>query len=248
MLYALKIATRYLTANKAQTALLVTGVAVGVFIFIFMSALIGGLAEFILSRTVGDISHITIEAEDRDPAVLIDVPGHVLTVTERGRTRTATLAEAETWLPLIEAVPGVRAVSPQITGAGFLTRGAQVSQVSVTGVEPGRESAILDLDGYIVEGTARLGSGLIVLGRDLADDLALSLGQTVRLQSSGGVTALLTLSGIFETGNGAMDGARAFVSLPVARTLFAMPQGVTRIEIKLDDLNAADATALRIRS
>jgi lipoprotein-releasing system permease protein len=248
MLYALKIAIRYLTANKAQTALLVTGVAVGVFIFIFMSALIGGLAEFILSRTVGDISHITIEAEDRDPAVLIDVPGHVLTVTERGRTRTATLAEAETWLPLIEAVPGVRAVSPQITGAGFLTRGAQVSQVSVTGVEPGRESAILDLDGYIVEGTARLGSGLIVLGRDLADDLALSLGQTVRLQSSGGVTALLTLSGIFETGNGAMDGARAFVSLPVARTLFAMPQGVTRIEIKLDDLNAADATALRIQS
>lgn len=248
MLYALKIATRYLTANKAQTSLLVTGVAVGVFIFIFMSALIGGLAEFILSRTVGDISHITIEAEDRDPAVLIDAPGHVLTVTERGRTRTATLAEAETWLPLIETVPGVRAVSPQITGAGFLTRGAQVSQVSVTGVEPGRESAILDLDGYIVEGSARLGSGLIVLGRDLADDLALSLGQTVRLQSSGEVTALLTVSGVFETGNGAMDGARAFVSLPVARTLFAMPQGVTRIEIKLDDLNAANATALRIRS
>jgi lipoprotein-releasing system permease protein len=27
-----------------------------------------------------------------------------------------------------------------------------------------------------------------------------------------------------------------------------MPQGVTRIEIKLDDLNAADATALRIRA
>jgi lipoprotein-releasing system permease protein len=248
MLYALKIATRYLTANKAQTALLITGVAVGVFIFIFMSALIGGLAEFILSRTVGDISHITIEAEDRDPAVLIDAPGHVLTVTERGRTRTATLAEAETWLPLIEAVPGVRAVSPQIGGAGFLTRGAQVSQVSITGVLPGRESAILDLDGYIVEGSARLGSGLIVLGRDLTDDLALSLGQTVRIQTSSGATALLTLSGVFDTGNGAMDGARAFVSLSVARTLFAMPQGVTRIEIKLDDLNDADATALRIRS
>ncbi|MCU4652674.1 ABC transporter permease [Roseibacterium sp. SDUM158016] len=248
MLYALKIATRYLTTNKAQTALLITGVAVGVFIFIFMSALIGGLAEFILSRTVGDLSHVTIEAEDPDPPLLIAPAGHVLTVTERGRTRNATLAEAETWLPLIEAVPGVRAVSPQIAGAGFLTRGAQVSQVSVTGVMPGRESAILDLDGYIVEGSARLGSGLIVLGRDLADDLSLSLGQTVRLQSSGGVTALLTLSGIFETGNGAMDGARAFVSLPVARTLFAMPQGVTRIEIKLDDLNAADATALRIRA
>ncbi|WP_282129612.1 ABC transporter permease [Roseobacter litoralis] len=246
MLYALKIAGRYLTASKAQTTLLVVGVAVGVFIFIFMSALIGGLAEFILSRTVGDIAHITIEAEIDDPAVLISVQGHVLSVIERGSTRTATLSDAATWLPLIEAVPGVRAVSPQITGAGFLTRGAQVAQVSVTGVEPGRESAILDLEGYMIEGTVRLGSGLIVLGVDLADDLALSLGQTLRLQSSNGVTATLTLNGIFDTGNGGMDGARAFVSLATARTLFAMPQGVTQIEIKLDDLNAADTIALRI--
>jgi lipoprotein-releasing system permease protein len=248
MLYALKIATRYLAANKAQTALLVSGVAVGVFIFIFMSALIGGLAEFILSRTVGDISHITIEAETADPAVLISPEGHVLVVAERGRARAANLAEAATWLPLIEAVPGVRAVSPQITGAGFLTRGAQVSQVSVSGVEPGRESAILDLAGYMVAGDVRLGSGLIVLGRDLADDLALSVGQTLRLQSANGVTSTLTLSGVFKTGNGGMDGARAFVSLSTARTLFSMPQGVTRIEIKLDDLNAADATAQRIRA
>ncbi|MFW2448252.1 MAG: ABC transporter permease [Qipengyuania pacifica] len=248
MLYALKIATRYLTANKAQTALLVSGVAVGVFIFIFMSALIGGLAEFILSRTVGDISHITIEAETADPAVLISPEGHVLVVAERSHARAANLAEAATWLPLIEAVPGVRAVSPQITGAGFLTRGAQVSQVSVTGVEPGRESTILDLAGYMVAGDVRLGSGLIVLGRDLADDLALSVGQSLRLQSSNGVTSTLTLSGIFKTGNGGMDGARAFVSLSTARTLFSMPQGVTRIEIKLNDLNAADATAQRIRA
>ncbi|WP_417713188.1 ABC transporter permease [Pseudophaeobacter arcticus] len=250
MLYALKIAGRYLTASKAQTALLVVGVAVGVFIFIFMSALIGGLAEFILSRTVGDISHITIEAEIDDPAVLISPNdldgGHVLFVTERGRDRTATLNDAATWLPLIQAVPGVRAVSPQITGAGFLTRGAQVAQVSVTGLEPGKESAILDLEGYMVAGTVRLGSGLIVLGNRLTDDLALSLGQTLRLQSSNGVTATLTLSGIFDTGNGGMDGARAFVSLSTARTLFAMPQGVTQIEIKLNDLNAADTTALRI--
>jgi lipoprotein-releasing system permease protein len=158
------------------------------------------------------------------------------------------LTNEETWGPLIQALPGVIAVSPQISGAGFLTRGAQVAQVGVTGVEPGRESAILDLDGYMVDGSARLGSGLVVLGQSLADDLSLRLGQTVRLQSSAGVSTVLTLSGIFKTGNGMLDDSSLFVSLSTARTLFALPQGVTRIEIKLSDLNAADATALRIRA
>ena len=248
MLYALKIATRYLTASKSQTSLLVLGVAVGVFIFIFMSALIGGLAEFILSRTVGDISHVTITAEERDPAILISPDGQILAVVERGRSRTATLAEAATFVPLIETVPGVAAVSPQISGAGFLTRGAQVAQVSVTGLEPGRESAILNLDGYMIQGSARLGSGLIILGETLADELSLRLGQTLRLQSSSGVSAVLTLSGIYKTGNGMIDASSTYVSLSTARTLFALPQGVTRIEIKLADLNTADATALRIRA
>lgn len=112
MLYALKIPARYLTASKAQTALLVTGVPIGVFIFIFMSALIGGLAEFILSRAVGDISHITIEAEADDPPLLITPLDDVLIVTERGGTRTETLAYATTWVPLIVDLPGVIAVTP----------------------------------------------------------------------------------------------------------------------------------------
>jgi lipoprotein-releasing system permease protein len=248
MPYALKIAGRYLTASKAQTGLLVAGVAVGVFIFIFMSALIGGLAQFILSRTVGDISHVTIRAEDHDPTVLIDPGGHVLAAVDRGRARTATLPEAATWVPLIEALPGVRAVSPQITGAGFVIRGAQVGQVSVTGLEPGRESAILDLQGYIVQGSVRLGTGTILLGRSLAEELTLEPGQTVRLRSSVGVEAVLTLGGIFETGNGMTDLGSAFVAQATARTLFALPQGATRIEIRLDDLNAADAIAARIRA
>jgi lipoprotein-releasing system permease protein len=246
MLYALKIASRYLTASKAQTALLVLGVAVGVFIFIFMSALIGGLAEFILSRTAGDISHVTIEAEEAKPALLISPEGTVLLVQETD-TETAQLREATSFIPLLEALPEVKAVSPQISGASFVRRGGQVAQVSITGLESGRESAILDLDGYIVEGSARLQAGAVLLGRTLVDDLGLTLGQTLVLQSSEGVEVALTLTGIYQIGTGGgPDRRMAYVSLPTARTLFAMPQGVSRIEIKLYDLYAADAVTLRV--
>ena len=111
------------------------------------------------------------------------------------------------------SVPGVVAVSPQITGAGFLTRGGQVAQVSVNGLEPGRESAIVNLRSYMVEGSERLGSGIVVLGESLAEEMSLRLGQTLRLQSSGGASAVLTLGGIYDTGNGTIDGSSVFVSL-----------------------------------
>ena len=246
MLYGLKIAARYLTASKAQTALLVVGVAVGVFIFIFMSALIGGLAEFILSRTAGDISHVTIEAEATDPALLMALPGRVLLVQEPS-TNTPQLREAISYAPLIEALPEVKAVSPQITGAGFLRRGTQVAQVSIIGLEPGRESAISDLEGYLVEGEVRLRSGAVLLGKSLVDDMGLALGQTISLESTDGIKAALTLTGIYQIGTGGgPDRRMAYVSLATARTLFEMPQGVSRIEIKLLDLYAADAVALRV--
>lgn len=245
MLYSLKIAGRYLTAAKAQTALLVLGVAVGVFIFIFMSALIGGLAEFIISRTVGDISHVTIQAERDLPEQLVDLPGQTLLVQERS-SRAALLTTAEGFLPMIAAMPAVKAVSPQVVGAGFIKKGAQSEQVSVIGLLPGRESAIFNLESYLVEGSARLQAGTIVLGRTLVDDLGLRLGQTVRLQSSEGIDALLTLTGVYQIGSGGPDRRIAYVSLTTARTLFKMPQGYSKIEIKLYDLYAADALAPQI--
>ncbi|TQD33309.1 ABC transporter permease (plasmid) [Rhodobacter capsulatus] len=246
MLYAIKIAARYLSASKAQTALLVVGVAVGVFVFIFMSALIGGLAEFILARTAGDMAHVTIEAEARSPARLTVPPGRVLWV-EQATRETATLRAAENFLPLIEALPEVKAVSPQIIGAGVLRRGGQEAQVSIVGLEPGRETAILDLERYRVAGSVRLGAGVVVLGKGLVEDLGLSLNQSVVLQSSHGGTMRLTLGGIYEIGAGAADRRMAYVSLATARSLMALPQGLSRIEIKLFDLYAADASAARLR-
>lgn len=246
MLYAIKIAARYLSASKAQTALLVVGVAAGVFVFIFMSALIGGLAEFILARTAGDMAHVTIEAEARLPARLAVPPGGVLWADQATR-ETATLRAAENFLPLIETLPRVKAVSPQIIGSGVLRRGGQAAQVSIVGLEPGRESAILDLARYRVAGSVRLGAGVVVLGKGLVKDLGLSLNQSVVLQSSHGVTMRLTLGGIYEIGAGGADRRMAYVSLATARSLMALPQGLSRIEIKLFDLYAADASAARLR-
>jgi lipoprotein-releasing system permease protein len=132
----------------------------------------------------------------------------------------------------------------------FSPEGRRWPQVSLTGIEPGREFAILDLGGYMVEGEERLGSRVWSCWAATSRmTWPCRIGQTLRLESSKGVSAALKLSGIFKTGNGGMDSARAFVSLSTcANAVTPCRKGVTRIEIKLDDLNAADATALRIRA
>src|SRR5690606_18973684 len=139
MLYGLKIAMRYLTANKAQTGLLIAGVAVGVFVFIFMSALIGGLAVFLVQRTVGDIAHVTVEAPSRSAGLILpENPGYL--VVEQASNQREQLRTAGAFLPLLERMDGVVAVSPQIVGNGFLVRGQVTAPVGVTGVEPDKVS------------------------------------------------------------------------------------------------------------
>ena len=94
MLYSFKIASRYLTANRAQTALLILGVAVGVYVFVFMSALIGGLAVLLLDRTVGNLAHVTVEAADRDPVSLFPTGDGTLVAVLKSTTQRTTLQSA----------------------------------------------------------------------------------------------------------------------------------------------------------
>lgn len=247
MIYCFKFAWRYLTSNKLQTGLLVLGVAVGVFVFVFISALIGGLGSFLVDRTVGDISHVTVEAPSRDAVLLMaSDESSIQPVYQRAVGQREILRTADAFLPSLEALAGVKAVSPQIVGNGFVVQGQSRAPVAVTGVEPERVSAIADISGNLVAGEARLTNSTVIIGVRLADELGIGVGQIINLQSDRDVDRSLVVAGLFSLGVDALDARAAFVSIAAARSLFDLEQGISRIEIKLDDLQAADDYARRI--
>jgi lipoprotein-releasing system permease protein len=246
MLYALKFALRYLGSSKLQTGLLVLGVAIGVFVFVFISALIGGLGMFLVDRTVGDISHVTIEAPSRDAPLISARPDTAAVIYQKAFGQRDVLRTADAFLPMLEAMDGIRATSQQIVGNGFILRGQSRAPVYVKGVEVDKVSAITDIEGHLVDGSARLTNSSIIIGATLASDLGLRVGQVINLQSDRNVERPLIIAGIFSVGVETLDARTAFVSLAAARSLFDLDQGVSRIEIKLDDLNAADSNARRI--
>lgn len=244
--YAVKLAFRHLFSHPGQTALLMAGVALGVSVFIFMSALIGGLATLLTLRTVGSIPHIVLEMPDRDPAVLNGNPGAQV-VLQKDLSRRDQIAIWQPMIPIIEKTAGVIAVSPQIRGSAFVVRGQAVSPVGVIGTMAGKLSDIADIDAAIVAGSGSLPADGILIGSVLARDLGLRVGQVVQLTSDRGRSRSFRIGGVFSLGIASADGQSIYMNFTTARALFDLSTGVSRIEIKVRPATAAPGIAERLR-
>jgi lipoprotein-releasing system permease protein len=169
-----------------------------------------------------------------------------LVATQSANERRAQIKQWRTVESVIDTLPGVTGVSYNILGTGLVTRGEQSLPVSLKGVEPARLAAIAPIDENIVEGEARLGLNDVLIGRKLARDLGISIGQPIFLTSSQGRERSLTVRGLYATGVDSLDARLAYVNLDTARVLFDLPEGLTEIEIKLADIYAARAVARQL--
>ncbi|MEY4951867.1 MAG: hypothetical protein RL299_291 [Pseudomonadota bacterium] len=244
--YAVKLAMRHLLSHPGQTALLMAGVALGVSVFIFMSALIGGLATLLTLRTVGSIPHIVLEMPDRDPATLVAGPGTQV-VLQKDLSRRDQITIWQPMIPIIEQTPGVIAVSPQIRGSAFVERGQAVSPVGVIGAMPGKLSDIANIKAAIVAGSSNLPADGILIGSVLARDLGLRVGQVVQLTSDRGRSRSFRIGGIFTLGIASADRQAIYMNFTTARALFDLPTGISRIEIKVAPATDAADIAKRLR-
>lgn len=58
------IAMRFLRQGRAQTLLILVGIAVGVSVIVFVVALISGLQANVIARTLGTQAHVRVEAPE----------------------------------------------------------------------------------------------------------------------------------------------------------------------------------------
>jgi lipoprotein-releasing system permease protein len=245
MRFAFKVALRYLGSNPLQTSLLLLGVALAVVAFVFITALIRGLAIFLVAQTTGQISQITLEPPARVAGVLVD--GNALPDRPVSTAQRLQIRDWQRALDIVGKQREVIAARPIITGNVFLLRGEAAATVAVQGVRPDDLDAITQVSSKIIAGRARIGGGEILIGARLAEDLGLRLGRPVTLRSDRGGQRLFSIAGIYETGIGSLDERVAIMSLDSARPLFDLPTGVTAIEIKVTDPNLAIGIAARLK-
>lgn len=243
------LALRFLREGRAQTLLILVGIAVGVSVIVFIRALITGLQANIVERTLGTQAHIRVEAPDERNAVLAPPEGSTQLVLEVPRAqRLRSINNWQQVLATLDSLPHVAAASPVVSGPMIAQRGSAIFSVALLGIDPPRYQRIIPLSQDITAGELRVGAGDAVIGSELAHDLGISVGEKIRLARGDGRSVVLNVAGIFQLGVRELDSRYVYVDLKQAQSLLDLPGGVTVIDLRVDDIFGADAIAAHVRA
>jgi lipoprotein-releasing system permease protein len=241
------IATRFLREGKAQSTLILVGIAVGVAVIVFLTALITGLQGNIIERTLGTQAHIKVQPPEERNRILPPADGSVQLVLENRRAqRLRSINNWQQVRDLLDSMPRVTAVSPVISGPAFARRGEALESVALVGIDAARYQRIIPIQDDIVAGGFRIGAGDAVIGRQLASDLGLGVGDKLRIDGGQGRESVVNVAGIFELGVRDIDARFVYLDMKQAQSLLDLPGAATLIDLTVDDIFAAQDVAARI--
>ena len=241
------IATQFLREDKAQSTLILVGIGVGVAVIVFLTALITGLQGNIIERTLGTQAHIRVQPTEEVNHILPTVDGSVQLVLESKRAqRLRSINNWQQVRDVLDTLPGVTAVSPVISGPAFARRGEALESVALIGIDAARYQRIIPIQDDVIAGVFRIGAGDAVIGKQLAADLGLRVGDKLRLDGGQGRDSVVNVAGIFELGVRELDARYVYLDMKQAQALLNLPGAATLIDVTVDDIFAAQQVAVRI--
>jgi ABC-type lipoprotein release transport system permease subunit len=207
----LKLAWRNLFRNKRRTFIAGTAIGIGLAALIYVDALIIGMEEnMVHSATASFMGEGQIHRE-----------GFLETFeTEK------TIANLDQVLSRLEKELIVTRFTPRTLSISMISSPANISTVSMVGIEPTTERHLSQIDEALIEGAYFDGDNErdLVLGSKLAELLEVELGDRVVLTAAEAHTGdlaqeMFRISGIYHFNISDMDKAMVFVRLNKAREM-----------------------------
>jgi lipoprotein-releasing system permease protein len=241
------VCLRYLKAKRKQgfisliSFISVAGVTVGVMALIVVLAVMTGFTEELREKILGINSHIVVQR----PGDLIE-----------------NYHELEKQLT---GIKNVTAVTPYIHSRAMITSGAEGTGAVLRGIDPESVGKVLNIGDNLKEGSladlvtppGELGRPPgIILGKEMARQLRVFRGDSVRLLSAAGhltpmgvIPKMKTFRvvGILETGMYEYDAALIFISIPAAQNFLDLGNAVNGMEVNVTNIHRADRIAESIR-
>ena len=232
-----RLAWRNLWRNWKRTLITASALAFGYLASVTMIGIWSGMvAEMIETGTNLVTGQLQLHAPDYYPE----------------RSMYATLGgrdgiDVDELVRLTRETPGIVAASPRVYGGGLVSSGTETVAGMLVGVDPEREVEVTRLLVSPVEGRApRAGEREILIGRDMANVLGVGVGEEVVLVAPAADGSLgndlYRVSGVFETGMTALDGALGILPIRSLQELLALPENrIHEVAAALEDPWAAPA-------
>lgn len=207
------------------------GTALGIAALIVVLSVMNGFQEELRTRILGVASHIQVTGYDGDLE-------HWQRVAQQSTQHSRVLAAA-----------------PYVQEQAMLAFEDSVRGTMIRGVLPADEERVADFAQYMKVGSLdglQPGRFGIILGRDLAFALRVSMGDKLTLMAPQGMVTpaavvprvrQFEVVGIFEAGMFEYDSGLALVHMRDAQVLYRMGDAVTGVRLKTDDLFAAPRIA-----
>ena len=240
-------AIRFMREGLIQTILIIVGVALGVSVIVFMSALLGALQTNLFRRTLNYQAQIVILPPEEVARPLR--PSNRGTMATLVQPRSQRLRSIDQWQKVQEQVarlPDVVAITPIVSGPGFALRGDANKAVTITGIESESYLRVIALADKIVAGKAAVATTDIVIGIELAADLGTNLGDKLRLTTASGSAETMTVTGIFDFGNKGVNERNVYIAFRDAQNLLDLAGGASSIELNVRDPFMAEDVAQTI--
>jgi lipoprotein-releasing system permease protein len=135
-----------------------------------------------------------------------------------------------------------------LSGAGFAVRADASQSIALMGVDAVAFQRIVRMPKYLQSGVFNVDGTHTVIGSELAKDLGIVVGDKLRLVTMDGRSDLFSVAGIFDIGNRDLNRRWVFTSIKVAQSLLDLPGGITQLDLRVEDLFAAEATANRLKA
>ncbi len=250
--FEFRVALRFLREGRMQTLLIIVGVAAGVAVIAYISALISGLQTSTLTKTLGAQAHISIRVLD-DVVLPAREAGTGLTILTQTQPRAQRLRSVANWqslVPLLEGMPEIIGVSPMAVGAGLALRGEASVSIALLGVDLDRYDRVVNLRNKVVSGEARLSPGEAIVGQQLALDLGVRVGDRLTVQTGVAnvtVNDSVRVTALVDLGVKDLNRRTVIVPLRAAQNLLGLPGGVTNLDLTVRDVWRANDLALTLR-
>jgi lipoprotein-releasing system permease protein len=238
-------AVRFLREGRMQSLFIISGVAIGVAVIVFMSALLVGMQANIFRRVLTSQAHITLQRPKQVARPLWQAAAGetVLATVQKPSQRLRMVDQWQKVRTLARQRADVQAVSPTVTGPAFVVRGDASEAISLIGIDPEQYVKIVPLPDKIVAGTARMTNTDMLVGTQLADDLGVRLGDKLRIATAAGGNLNLTIAGIFDMGSRGVNQRNVYVQLATAQNLLNMIGGVSSLDLTVADPLQAERIA-----